>query len=70
MAGLPEQQVGAVLKSRWANWLDWRTTGTQLAATLGIKVPAVPQPPLIKPVPGARINQPNGPAPQNPVCKT
>ncbi|MDQ2815688.1 MAG: hypothetical protein M3Z75_28550 [Actinomycetota bacterium] len=45
MTGLPEQKVSQVLANGWATWLNARTTGTQLAAALGIQMPALPQPP-------------------------
>jgi hypothetical protein len=42
MTGLPERKVSQVLADRWATWLNGRTTDAQLAAALGIGVPAVP----------------------------
>ena len=40
-----DQKVTHVLKSAWATWLNWHTTDAQLAAALGIRMPAVPAPP-------------------------
>jgi hypothetical protein len=59
MTSLPEQEVSHVLAGAWGRWLNWRTTGAQLAAALGIPMPSgsTPAPP---PGPG------NGP--QSPVC--
>ncbi len=45
MMRLPEQRVSQVLKGTWAQWANWRATDDQLAAALGIPMPAVPQPP-------------------------
>jgi hypothetical protein len=49
MTGLPEQRVSKVLKARWATWLNAGTTDAQLAAALGIRVPAGPMLPQPKP---------------------
>jgi hypothetical protein len=54
MMRLPERRVNQVLQAAWAHWVNWRTTDAQLAAALGIPMPAVPQPPG-SPAPG---NQP------------
>src|SRR6202020_152456 len=45
MTSLPEQKVARVLAGGWGRWLNWHTTDAQLAAALGIRVPAVPAPP-------------------------
>lgn len=45
MTRLPELKVSQVLKDQWATWLNGRTTDAQLAAALGIQVPAVPASP-------------------------
>lgn len=45
MMRLPEQRVSQVLKGTWAQWVNWRATDDQLAAALGIPMPALPQPP-------------------------
>jgi hypothetical protein len=50
MTGLPEQKVSQVLKDQWSTWLNARTTDAQLAAALGIQVPAGP----VLPQPGPR----------------
>lgn len=61
ITGLPEHKVISVLQAGWARWVDWRTTDGQLAAALGIRMPAVPQ------FGGA---QPPGSQLANPVCTT
>jgi hypothetical protein len=61
MTSLPEQKVSHVLQAAWARWVNWHTTDGQLAAALGIRMPAVPQ------FGGA---PPPGNQPQNPVCTT
>jgi ABC-type Co2+ transport system permease subunit len=71
MTSLPEQEVARVLKSAWATWLNWHTTDAQLAAALGIRMPAVPAPPAPPrtPGPGMTTVQPGpGGGPQSPVC--
>jgi hypothetical protein len=71
MMSLPEQRVAHVLKSAWATWLNWHTTDAQLAAALGIRMPAVPAPPAPPRTskPGIPIVPPGpGAGPQNPVC--
>ena len=71
MTSLPEQEVAHVLKSAWATWLNWHTTDAQLAAALGIRMPAVPAPlaPPRTPEPGMTNVQPGpGGGPQSPVC--
>lgn len=71
MTRLPEQMVTRVLKSAWATWLNWHTTDAQLAAALGIRMPAVPAAPAPPrtPEPGTTIVQPGpGGGPQSPVC--
>jgi hypothetical protein len=44
MSRLPEQQVSHALQSAWPQWVNWHTTDAQLAAALGIPMPAVPKP--------------------------
>jgi hypothetical protein len=61
MTSLPGQQVARVLAGRWDSWLNWRSTDTQLAAALGIRMPSVPPAPPFPPGPGA---------PQSPLCAT
>ncbi len=71
MRSLPEQEVTHVLASAWATWLNWHTTDAQLAAALGIRMPAVPAPPAPPRTaePGIPIVPPGpGGGPQNPVC--
>lgn len=71
MTSLPEQRVAHVLKSAWATWLNWHATDAQLAAALGIRMPAVPAPPAPPRAagPGIPIVPPGpGSGPQNPVC--
>jgi hypothetical protein len=71
MMSLPEQKVAHVLKSAWATWLNWHTTDAQLAAGLGIRMPAVPGPPAPPRTrkPGTTIGLPGpGSGPQTPVC--
>lgn len=58
MTGLPEQRVRQVLASQWATWLNPRTTDAQLAAALGIAMPAVP----------AAVALPGQPYAPQPVC--
>jgi hypothetical protein len=70
MTGLPERQVSQVLKDRWATWLNWHTSDTQLAAALGIKVPSVPVLHLATPQPSAHLIVNGQPPQQNPVCTT
>ncbi len=71
MVSLPEQKVDRVLASAWAKWLNWHTTDTQLAAAVGIRMPAVPAPPPPSqtPEPGSTIvQQGQGNGQQNPLC--
>jgi hypothetical protein len=42
MTTLPRQHVTSVLDAGWGKWSNWRTTDGQLAAALGIALPAVP----------------------------
>lgn len=69
MTGLPEQKVAHILAGAWGSWLNWHTTGAQLAAALGIPMPTVPAPPgAIRP-PASRVPAvPPGGGPQNPLC--
>jgi hypothetical protein len=66
MTSLPEQKVARVLADAWGRWLSWHTSEAQLAAALGMPMPAVPAPPaaLTNPPPG----QPAGPV--SPLCTT
>ena len=66
MSQLPGQQVSRALRAAWPHWVNWHTTDAQLAAALGIPMPAVPKPLL--PGPGmATVSAPGNP-PQNPLC--
>jgi hypothetical protein len=69
MTNLPEQKVARVLKGAWATWLNWHTTDAQLAAALGLRMPAVPAPPgpPRTPGPGSTVVPPGG-GRQNPLC--
>jgi hypothetical protein len=60
--------VSHVLHTEWPRWVNWHTTDAQLAAELGIPMPAVPQP--LSPRPGMTIVSAPGNPPQNPVCTT
>jgi hypothetical protein len=60
MLRLPQRRVTAVLSSRWPAWLSPHATDAQLAAALGIPLPAVPSPP-------PSIISPGQPA--DPVCQ-
>jgi len=44
MTVLPVQRVAQVLDSAWAKWSNWRTNDSELAAALGVAMPAVPEP--------------------------
>jgi hypothetical protein len=66
MSRLPERKVSHVLHTEWPRWVNWHTTDAQLAAELGIPMPAVPQP--LSPRPGMTIVSAPGNPPQNPVC--
>jgi hypothetical protein len=68
MSRLPEAKVSHVLRTAWPQWVNWHTTDAQLAAALGIPMPAVPKPVL--PGPGTATVPAPGPQPQNPVCTT
>jgi hypothetical protein len=63
MTSLPEQQVSRVLAGAWGRWLNWRTTDAQLAAALGIRMPADATVPPVPPTPPGPLN-----GPQNPLC--
>jgi hypothetical protein len=45
MLALPDQRVRAVLSARWPGWLSPQATDAQLAAALGIALPAATSPP-------------------------
>ena len=64
MSRLPAQQVAHVLAQRWTTWTRPQTTGSQLAAALGIRMPTVPT--GITVGPGERIT---GPSPDLRVCQ-
>ena len=63
MTALPAQRVVQVLDGAWAKWANWHTTDSQLAAALGVAMPAVPSPTLRAPV-GQAVVLP----PSQPVC--
>ena len=63
MTALPAQKVTQVLDRAWAKWANWRTTASELAATLGVAMPAVPTPTFRAPAGQAAVLPP----PQ-PVC--
>jgi hypothetical protein len=71
MTGLPSATVTRVLDRNWATWTNWHSTDSQLAAALGIPMPAVPS---INPTPGPGQIIGNAPAgtsiPSQPVCTT
>jgi hypothetical protein len=46
MLGLSARRVEAVLAARWPGWMNPQATDAQLAAALGIRLPAAPRPPL------------------------
>ena len=61
MANLPEHKVAHVLEDGWGRWINWHTTDAQLAAALGIAMPSVYVPPLLRtPQPGA-VSRPGSP---------
>ncbi|HYK33341.1 MAG TPA: hypothetical protein VEV63_15330 [Streptosporangiaceae bacterium] len=62
MTNLPEQKVARVLEAGWARWINWHTTDAQLAAALGIRMPSVYLPPLMRTAPA-------GSGPGSPVCQ-
>lgn len=61
MLKLPESRVEAVLAARWPGWLRPQVTDADLAAALGIRLPAAPPPP---PLHGTDLGQP-----ASPVCR-
>jgi len=61
MLRLPEQRVTAALATGWPRWLNPRATDAQLAAALGIQLPAVIPPPG-----GSALNRGQ---PADPVCR-
>jgi hypothetical protein len=63
MTALPVQRVAQVLDGAWAKWANWTTTDSQLAAALGVAMPAVPAPSFRAPAGQAVVL----PQPQ-PVC--
>jgi hypothetical protein len=67
MNQLPAQHVTNVLAQRWTTWTDPRTRDSQLAAALGIPVPAVPT--GITSPRGRTIMPPPGLMPDQPVCR-
>ena len=68
MATLPTQRVAAVLAAGWDTWTSGLATGTQLAAALGITMPAVPTG-LVGPG-GRTITPQPGTVPSQPQCPT
>ena len=42
MTALPTQKVAQVLDGGWARWANWHTSDAQLAAALGVPMPAAP----------------------------
>jgi len=48
MTNQPEQKVAHVLEAGWARWINWHTTDAELAAALGIRMPSVTLPPLLR----------------------
>jgi hypothetical protein len=69
MTRLPVTKVAQVLDRNWSAWTDWHSTDAQLAAALGIPLPAVPtlNP---TPAPGMRISAPLPGTPTPQVCTT
>jgi hypothetical protein len=71
MTRLPTATVTRVLDRNWATWTNWHSSDSQLAAALGIPMPAVPS---INPTagPGQIVNNaPPGTAiPSQPMCTT
>ena len=63
MTALPAQRVSQVLDGAWARWANWHTTDSQLAAALGVVMPAVPSPTL-----RARVGQAVVLPQSQPVC--
>jgi hypothetical protein len=68
MANLPTQRVAAVLANGWDTWTGGHATDTQLAAALGIAMPAVPTG-LVGPR-GQTITPQPGTVPAQPQCPT
>ena len=67
MTRLPTDKVTQVLDRNWSVWTDWHSTDAQLAAALGIPLPAVPtlNP---TPAPGLRVSPPLPGTPTPQVC--
>lgn len=63
MTALPAQRVTQVVDGAWAKWANGHTTDSQLAASLGVAVPAVPSPALRAPT-GQAVVLPQS----QPVC--
>jgi hypothetical protein len=63
MTALPAQRVARALDRAWAKWANWHTTDSQLAAALGVAMPAVPSVTLRAPV-GQAVVLPQS----QPVC--
>lgn len=61
MTTLPEQKVAHVLREAWGRWTSWHTTDAQLAAALGIRMPSVYVPPLLRTPPPGASNRPGSP---------
>jgi hypothetical protein len=74
MLRLPARQVGAVLSARWQHWLRPQTTSGDLAAALGLRLPAQPAAAALHPaassgpassaIPASMASQ----GPPSPVC--
>jgi hypothetical protein len=67
MTRLPADKVTQILDRNWTTWTDWHTTDAQLAAALGIPLPAVP---TLNPTPGPgmRVSPPLPGSPTPQVC--
>ena len=69
MTRLPVDKVTQILDRNWTTWTDWHTTDAQLAAALGIPLPAVP---TLNPSPasGMKVSPPLPGTPTPRVCTT
>jgi hypothetical protein len=67
MTSLPTDKVTQVLDENWSLWTDWHSPDAQLAAALGIPLPAVPSR-TPTPAPGLRILSPPPGTPAPGVC--
>jgi hypothetical protein len=66
MTKLPTTRVASVLSADWASWTSPRTTDAQLAAALGIAMPAVPSAPSGPS--GQVLTVPSNMVPPQPEC--